>query len=224
MAYLGVYGGPRLSEIIDRLGHDFFGITAAQLASDVEWERYSELTNQVIHVYMDRIGRLYYPFIHNKRYFLQDEEVDSILEGSSVGLRINVPCEPYVLFCFLKERAKIELDKYVERERNMIKEMSEENISEDPPYEKCFSIIIGDNSFNVVYKFHYKEASKKAEIKGKVISSASATCLDDDHADQHTAELGKDALEAAVLHLKGKYPDITNIDVKPYSVGIYNAW
>lgn len=107
---------------------------------------------------------------------------------------------------------------------NKHKEISEEEISENPLYEKSFSVIVDTGSFSVTYRFYYRKTCKKVEIEGKVIGSESKSCLDDEAADHYAAEQGKDALEAAVLYLKEKYPDIASMDIKPCSIGIYNAW
>lgn len=62
MAYLGNRKGPRESEIVQRLGNEYFGITPAQLASDIDMFEDSERRNEVQPVCLDEQGRPYVVF------------------------------------------------------------------------------------------------------------------------------------------------------------------
>ena len=83
MAYLGNKKGPKESRIIERLGRSFFGITPAQLASDIEMFEDSERRGEVQPVHVDENGRPYIVFSRpdnqTSRFYL--EEHNWMLEG-----------------------------------------------------------------------------------------------------------------------------------------------
>ena len=84
MAFLGKVGGPCLSEIIDRLGPEYFGISATALEEDFCNELLSEAVNResVKPVYKDKEGQLCYIFTApgNKKqlYHLTPEEIKKL--------------------------------------------------------------------------------------------------------------------------------------------------
>lgn len=59
MACLGNSKGPRESEIVDRLGYNYFGISPAQLEYDIEMWQESERLNEVRPVHVDENGKPY---------------------------------------------------------------------------------------------------------------------------------------------------------------------
>jgi len=62
MAFLGNLNGPRESEIVDRLGHEYFGISPLELTLDVEHFEHAEGRNEVQPVHVDELGRPYIMF------------------------------------------------------------------------------------------------------------------------------------------------------------------
>src|SRR3989344_7732670 len=78
MAGLGRYGGPRQSIIIERLGHEYFGITAGALYDDYVAECYGECRGVVVPVHVDEVGYVYVIFSKpsggSQRYYLADDE------------------------------------------------------------------------------------------------------------------------------------------------------
>lgn len=76
MAYLGNEKGPRESEILNRLSSDFFGITPAQLESDIEWNEDAERRGEVQPVHVDEDGRPFIVYSRPKgkdvRFYLED--------------------------------------------------------------------------------------------------------------------------------------------------------
>ena len=113
MAFLGRIGGPCLSEIIDQLGNEYFGISATALQSDVDHEELSEMSAfgekyvSVLPVYKDKNGQLCYIFsAPNKKlqlYYLTPEEIkilykipivsiipEDINVAKSIGMQIPV--------------------------------------------------------------------------------------------------------------------------------------
>jgi hypothetical protein len=97
VAYLGNLNGPKESEIVQKLGHEYFGITPAQLAADVElWEE-SERDLTVVPVYLDEPGRPYILFsrknFHTERYYLHENgwrlegDIETKLESKGINVR-----------------------------------------------------------------------------------------------------------------------------------------
>lgn len=76
MAYLGNLRGPRESEIVEKLGHDYFGITPAQLAYDIEMWQESERRSEVQPVHVDENGQPYVVLSRPKgaanRFYLEE--------------------------------------------------------------------------------------------------------------------------------------------------------
>ena len=76
MAYVGNKDGPRESEIIDRLGAAYFGITQAALEDEIAWNRLSEGRREITPVRRDESGRYYIKFSApdgGEQYFYLDE-------------------------------------------------------------------------------------------------------------------------------------------------------
>ena len=74
MAYLGNINGPRRSDVIDRLGHTFFGINPGDLQRDVEWEEDGERRGEIIPLHVDETGEAYIDLSTangTKRYYLK---------------------------------------------------------------------------------------------------------------------------------------------------------
>lgn len=86
MAYLGNLKGPRESEIVQTLGHEYFGITPAELDSDIRMFEDSERRNEIQPVYLDTEGRPYIllsrPRVRPERFFLHEH--GWLLEGDIV--------------------------------------------------------------------------------------------------------------------------------------------
>ena len=59
MAFLGCSTGPRESEVVERLGHNYFGITTAELHEDIQMYEDSERRGEIQPVYLDQIGSPY---------------------------------------------------------------------------------------------------------------------------------------------------------------------
>lgn len=62
MAYIGNKDGPRESEIVERLGAEYFGISESDLESDVAWYTDEEVRGEVKPVHRDEAGRCYLLF------------------------------------------------------------------------------------------------------------------------------------------------------------------
>lgn len=59
MAFLGSIDGPRESEIVQRLGHSYFGISPDELEDDIAMYEDSERRNEVQPVFLDPLGLAY---------------------------------------------------------------------------------------------------------------------------------------------------------------------
>lgn len=62
MAYVGNTHGPRKSEIVERLGPEYFGITGADLEAEIGLYEGDELRGEVDPVRKDKQGRYYLRF------------------------------------------------------------------------------------------------------------------------------------------------------------------
>ena len=62
MAFIGNKDGPRQSDIIERLGPDYFGITPTQLADDADFCRDEESRGEVMPVLCGDDGQYYLLF------------------------------------------------------------------------------------------------------------------------------------------------------------------
>jgi hypothetical protein len=60
VAFLGNANGPRESEVVDELGHEYFGITPQALEDDISDYAHSERRGHVVPVHVDEEGR---PFV-----------------------------------------------------------------------------------------------------------------------------------------------------------------
>lgn len=84
MAYIGNKDGPRESVIVEHLGHEYFGITPAQLAEEVACYRDEEMRGEVGPVQRDEDGRHYLLFSgpggKQKKFYL--EEHGYVLTGT----------------------------------------------------------------------------------------------------------------------------------------------
>jgi len=214
MAYLGIVGGPTLSGIIEKLGPAFFNLAPYEFENEIGWEEYGELHQSVVGVRMDRHGRLYYPFSRGN-YFLTDGETDKILRLSGVGLHVDAPCEAYVLYDLVRERVDIQLDDEARNERNKTKEILEEKILQTKPAKGNLVIKVSKDHCNITYIFNYKTDDAGISAEGNFLRGESETCIDDDTALRHVLEYSKDALEAAVLRWKEKYPNLTFVHIDP---------
>jgi hypothetical protein len=59
MSFLGNLDGPKESEIVEKLGPDYFGITWEELDTDILYYRDSEARKEVIPVRIDNSGEPY---------------------------------------------------------------------------------------------------------------------------------------------------------------------
>ncbi len=82
MSYIGRIGGPRTSDIIERLGPNYFGISDSLLELEVQMELLSERLNAVVPVVQDCQGEFCYIFAYQGEqpliYHLTGEEVDQL--------------------------------------------------------------------------------------------------------------------------------------------------
>jgi hypothetical protein len=77
MAYLGNLNGPRESEIFNRLGHLYFGCSAAALETEISDSEFGEAHSVIVPVHVDHGGKPYIelsrPDRHvPERYYLDD--------------------------------------------------------------------------------------------------------------------------------------------------------
>jgi hypothetical protein len=76
MAFLGSTNGPRESEIVQRLGHTYFGISPSELEDDISAYEDSERRNEVQPVFLDPLGLAYVKFAHAglqpQRFYLSE--------------------------------------------------------------------------------------------------------------------------------------------------------
>jgi hypothetical protein len=77
MSFLGNLNGPKESEIIEKLGPDYFGITWAELERDISDHKDAENRNEIIPVRIDDSGEPYILFSSpdkkGQRFYLQKE-------------------------------------------------------------------------------------------------------------------------------------------------------
>ncbi len=77
MSFLGNLNGPKESEIIEKLGPDFFGITWEQLENEISHNKYAESRNEVVPVRIDDTGEPYILFSSPdkkvQRFYLRKE-------------------------------------------------------------------------------------------------------------------------------------------------------
>lgn len=77
MSFLGNLNGPKESEIIEKLGPDYFGITWEQLENEISHNRYAESRKEVVPVRIDDAGELYILFSsldkRGQRFYLNRE-------------------------------------------------------------------------------------------------------------------------------------------------------
>lgn len=97
MSFLGSLNGPRESEIVEKLGPDYFGITWEQLEVDISYHRDAERRNEVIPVRIDNSGEPYILFSSPDKkgqcFYLQKEGYHlygSVLCTNEQGKRIYV--------------------------------------------------------------------------------------------------------------------------------------
>jgi hypothetical protein len=77
MSFLGNLNGPKESEIIEKLGHNYFGISCEQLETDISYHRDAEMRREVVPVRIDKNGNLYILFSSadkmGQRFYLRKE-------------------------------------------------------------------------------------------------------------------------------------------------------
>jgi len=93
MSFVGNKNGPRKSEIVEKLGPDYFGISMEQLEVELQLYRDDEFNGVVDPVYMDKEGRHFINFKSPsgdvQRFYLEDNgyyikgEVDERTEGTA---------------------------------------------------------------------------------------------------------------------------------------------
>lgn len=75
MAYIGNRQGPKESAIVQRLGHEYFGISPLQLEEDLRRYRQQEAQDLVVPVRQDKMGRYYLlfsaPETGTQRFYLE---------------------------------------------------------------------------------------------------------------------------------------------------------
>lgn len=62
MAFLGNLHGPRKSEIVEKLGPEYFGIDWKRIENDIEWYKDSERRGEIVPVHVDKEGKPYIVF------------------------------------------------------------------------------------------------------------------------------------------------------------------
>lgn len=91
MSFAGNRKGPRKSEIVQKPGPDYFGISMEELEAEIQLYRDDELNGLVGPVYVDKEGRHFIKFnVPNggvQRFYL--EENGYYLEGSIKGIRVE---------------------------------------------------------------------------------------------------------------------------------------
>jgi len=93
MSFLGNQKGPRLSDILNRLGPEYFGITQDQLMNDVSCAEENEMAGRVNPVYVDGAGMLCYRFSGSEGqqvYAFTDDELEGMVTGSAIMVE-NLP-------------------------------------------------------------------------------------------------------------------------------------
>lgn len=66
MSFLGNKNGPRESEILNKLGPDYFGCSAEALEEDISHHSLAESRGEVVPVHVDEKGRPYLKFSSHK--------------------------------------------------------------------------------------------------------------------------------------------------------------
>lgn len=56
MAFVGNINGPRESEIVEKLGPEYFGITWQKLENEIQWYKDTEQRKEVVPVHIDDEG------------------------------------------------------------------------------------------------------------------------------------------------------------------------
>jgi len=91
MAFVGNRKGPRKSEIVQKLGPDYFGISIEKLNADIQLYRDDEYNDIVDSVYVDKEGRhfieFYAPNGDIQRFYL--EENGYHLEGDIDEIQVE---------------------------------------------------------------------------------------------------------------------------------------
>ena len=87
MSYLGNKNGPRESEILERLGPDYFGITSEALENEISHNRLAESRGEVVHVKIDEKGDPFIIFSSTDK-----KEIRFYLIKEGYNLRGNVLC------------------------------------------------------------------------------------------------------------------------------------
>ena len=92
MSFVGNRRGPRKSDIVQKLGPDYFGITAEQLEAEIQLYRDDEFNGLVDTVYVDKEGRHFLKFNAPntdlpQRFYL--EENGYYLEGDIDKIRVE---------------------------------------------------------------------------------------------------------------------------------------
>ena len=91
MSFVGNRKGPRKSEIVQKLGADYFGISMEQLETEIQLYRDDEYNDIVDSVYVDKEGRYFIKFnapdAGVKRFYL--EENGYHLEGDVDEIRVE---------------------------------------------------------------------------------------------------------------------------------------
>lgn len=84
MSFVGNRKGPRKSEIVQKLGPDYFGISTEGLEAEIQLYRDDEFNGLVDSVYVDKEGHHFIKFnapnVRTQRFYL--EENGYHLEGS----------------------------------------------------------------------------------------------------------------------------------------------
>ena len=91
MSFVGNRRGPRKSEIVQKLGPDYFGISMEELEVEIQLYRGDEFNGLVDPVYVDKDGRHFIKFNAPngsiQRFYL--EENGYYLEGSIDEIRVE---------------------------------------------------------------------------------------------------------------------------------------
>ncbi len=92
MSFVGNKKGPRKSEIVQKLGPEYFGISMAELAVEIQLYRDDEFNGVVDPVYVDKYGRHFIKFNApnngpHRRFYL--EENGYHLEGDIDEIQVE---------------------------------------------------------------------------------------------------------------------------------------
>lgn len=91
MSFVGNKNGPRKSEIVQKLGPEYFGISIAELAVEIQLYQDDEFNGVVDPVYVDKHGyhfiKFYAPNGGIQRFYL--EENGYHLEGDVDGIQLE---------------------------------------------------------------------------------------------------------------------------------------